>query len=60
MLHKMSIQKHKVSSHPFPTPSSYSPFSYWLFLKLGDGYKCAQQIEGIFRTPTLSGDYEVR
>jgi hypothetical protein len=30
MLHKMSILRHKVSSHPFPAPFSYSPFSYWL------------------------------
>jgi hypothetical protein len=26
MLH--TIQRHKVNSHPFPPPSSYSPFSY--------------------------------
>jgi len=30
MPHKMSILRHKVSSHPFHTPSSYYPFSYWL------------------------------
>ncbi len=31
MLHTMSILKHKVSSNPFPSPSSYTPFSYWFF-----------------------------
>ncbi len=31
MLHKMYIIRHKVSSHPFPPPSSYSPLSHWLF-----------------------------
>ncbi len=31
MLHKMYIRRQKVSSHPFPLPSLYSPLSYWLF-----------------------------
>jgi hypothetical protein len=53
MLHKMSIQRHKVSSFPFPVPSLYSPFSYMMFWKLADRSKCAQPIGEIFPTPPL-------
>ncbi len=51
MLHKMSIQRHKISSPPSSPPSLYSPFSYLLFWKLADRYKCAQPIGEIFPTP---------
>ncbi len=54
MLHKMPIQRHKVSSHPFPPPSRYFPFSYWLVWKSADRLKCPQPIGGIFPTSPLS------
>ncbi len=43
LLHKMPIQRPKVSSHPFPPPLPCSPISYWLFWKLA--YSC-QSIYG--------------
>jgi hypothetical protein len=67
MLHKMFIERHKVSSDPFPPPAQYFPFSYLLFWKLADRYKCAQPIGEIISTPPLSlrivdyrVDYEIR
>jgi hypothetical protein len=49
MLHKISIQRHKVISHLCPPPPP-PPISLFLFvvLELVDRNKCAQPIEEIF------------
>jgi hypothetical protein len=58
MLYEMSIQRHKVSSHPSPPPffplfciCVYMKNRFW---KLADGYKCAQTVVDIIPTPPLS------
>ncbi len=55
MLHEISIQRRKGSSHPIPPPS---PFSYLLFSKLADRNKCAQLIGDIL--PNDRVDYEIK
>ncbi len=61
MLHKMSILRHKVGSHPFPPPSWFSPFSYWLFhLWIIGGHSSAFIVVGVesyikIHSPWLEG-----
>jgi hypothetical protein len=50
MLHKMAIQRHYVSSQTLTPPFPYFLFSYWMFWKLADRYKCTQPIGEIFPT----------
>jgi hypothetical protein len=45
------IQRHKVSSHPFPPPSQYLRLHKKAVLEIGERYKCTQPIGEIFSTP---------
>jgi hypothetical protein len=54
MLHKMSMQRHKVSSHTFPLPPPHLPFPICSFGNLQTTNKYAKPIGEIFPTPSLS------
>jgi hypothetical protein len=54
MLHKMSIHRHKVSSHPFPLLLCTCVYVKNQFWKIADRHKCAKLLADFFPTPPLS------
>jgi hypothetical protein len=54
MLHKMSVQRNKLSSRPFLPPSPYSPFFLFVVLEISIKIQMCSTKGEIFHTPPLS------